>query len=122
MSAQYLLCGQQIGFLLVPDCCVLNLACTKQLPLQATVDFTISPGHTLRWCIPKELRCLKLACDVLRKKIQHAQHFATDFGIYQLIAIQFSYGLHHCDGDSISFHVIWDTKFSVEYFYLTSQQ
>ena len=49
----------------------------------------------------------KRACDALRCKFQNVQYFAPDFGISQLFIIRFSNGLQHCDGDALSFQVIF---------------
>ena len=77
----------------------------------------------LRWCALKLLRCLKIEFDVPRWKVQHAQYFATDFGIYQLFIIRFSYGFHHCDWNSISFHVIriQNSQFNISYYHRSNK-
>ena len=50
----------------------------------------------LRWDVLKALRCIKIACDVLRCIFQHVGNFSTDFGISQHFIVQFPIGLHHC--------------------------
>ena len=45
----------------------------------------------------------RMRCAAIKSlKVQHAQYFATDFGISQ----PFINGFQHCDGDLISCHVI----------------
>ena len=69
----------------------------------------------LRWDVLKPLRCIKIACDVLRCILQHVGNFSPDFGI-SLFIVRFSIGLHHCDGHVMSFHVMHGPAFSVKYF------
>ena len=66
----------------------------------------------LRWDVPKPLRYIKITCDVLRCIFQHVGISAPDFGISKLFIIRFSNGLQYCDGDSIPFHVICNSKLS----------
>ena len=70
----------------------------------------------MRWGVPKLLRCMKTACDAMRCKFEHVQYFGTDFGISQPFIILFSNGLQYCDGDLMSFHMIYEAKLSVKYF------
>ena len=41
--------------------------------------------------------------------------FDPTFGISQLFIMRFTRGLVHCNGDLISFHVIYESNFSVKY-------
>ena len=69
-----------------------------------------------RWDVPKPLRFIKIACNVLRCIYQHVGIFAPDFGIAQSFIIQFSNGFQHCNDNLMKFPVICDAKSSVEYF------
>ena len=68
----------------------------------------------LRWDDLKPLRCIKIACDVLRCIFQHVGSLSLDFVISQLFIVQCSIGLHHCDGHLMSFHVMHGPKFTVK--------
>ena len=69
-----------------------------------------------RWDVLKHLRCIKIACDVLRCIFQHVGIFAFDFGISQSFIIQFPNGFQHCDGYLINIHVTYESTLSVKYF------
>ena len=69
-----------------------------------------------QWDVPKLLRYIKIICDVLRCIFQHVGTFAPDFRISQPFIIRFSNSLQYCDGYSISYHVVSDSKLAVEYF------
>ena len=70
----------------------------------------------LRWDVLKDLRCIKITCDVLRCIFQHVGNFSPDFGISLRFIVRFSNGLDHCDGHLIGFHMIHIPTFSVKYF------
>ena len=74
-----------------------------------------------RWDVPTPRRCSKIPCDGLRCIFQHVGNFVPEFGISQLIIIQFPNDLQHSDGHSIGFPVMCDSKLSVRYLVLPSQ-
>ena len=59
-----------------------------------------------RWDVPKLLRYIKTAWDVLRCIFQHVRIFAPNFGIAQPFTMRFSNGFQHCDDELMSFLVI----------------
>ena len=74
---------------------------------------TLCDAAHMRWGVTK---CRKIACDALRCKFQHVIYFAPDCGITQPFIIGISNGLQLCDGDLMSFHVIYEAILSVKYF------
>ena len=90
-------------------------SCFSYTLLQSIGPATRCDATHPRWNVLKPLRCIKIACDVLRCIFQHVGNLSPDFGISQLYIVRFSNGFQQNDGHLMYFHVICNGNFSVKY-------
>ena len=73
-------------------------------------------GPATCWDVPKLLRYIKIACDVLRCIFLCVVICAPDFRVAQPFIIRFLNSFQHCDENLINSAVICEAKSSVESF------